>query len=440
MSLPNNISEDRIQMMSKTKQFSKLFRELEHCREDEQMQKMEEMKRMMDEMNGEEFKSIFTKELFDEMGKNIEEKKMSIKNIVHLLKLIGYDDLSTELCSKSFNESFMSKIVQNMVVEEEKKKERMNESLLIDLCECYLMLNDNFFSEKLLSICVPNLLQVALKKEVCKEVQKDVELALTALSCISTSINVKQEWYLNKIKEIIQYHQKHHNLTHLAYQSAWQFLIFRFCEDKSFKELIVNELHFAREAIKELEELTDCRKRKKKEKKSKYRKTEKVFMRWVISLLYYVRTFQLLNEEHIELVHRLVCLHRADIKNEIEILESFVIIFWEMSGNESVCIDILLKEGAFDEILKEIQLSTSKNEIIYYCLAFYLKISDRLKEKKYDEKEEKERKELKRKVHEKIEEEGYEDVITSFYQSFDFFNNQFYFELSLDISDYFVNA
>ncbi|KAH7821730.1 uncharacterized protein MONOS_2663 [Monocercomonoides exilis] len=72
-------SEERTQIMTKTEMFSQLLLELKCCREDEQMQKMKEMKRMINIMNEEEFKSIFTKELFDEMGENIEEKKMSLK-------------------------------------------------------------------------------------------------------------------------------------------------------------------------------------------------------------------------------------------------------------------------------------------------------------------------------------------------------------------------
>ncbi|KAH7825924.1 uncharacterized protein MONOS_9224 [Monocercomonoides exilis] len=99
-------------------------------------------------------------------------------------------------------------------------------------------------------------------------------MAFLALSCIDEIYILDKELYLNEITENIKYHQKCHNLTRLAYQSVWQFLMYRFINDKSLEEVFVNELHFAREAIKELEELAKCEKQKKKEKKPKETKIE----------------------------------------------------------------------------------------------------------------------------------------------------------------------
>ncbi|KAH7815548.1 uncharacterized protein MONOS_18318 [Monocercomonoides exilis] len=105
-------------------------------------------------------------------------------------------------------------------------------------------------SSKLDSICVPCLLKVASKKEESEETQKEVEIALLALSN-TKYFGMKREMYLNKIKAIIEYHQEHHNLTRLAYQSTWQFLVARLECDKSLGDAIINALHFTREAARE---------------------------------------------------------------------------------------------------------------------------------------------------------------------------------------------
>ncbi|KAH7828412.1 uncharacterized protein MONOS_15190 [Monocercomonoides exilis] len=107
-------------------------------------------------------------------------------------------------------------------------------------------------------MCVSCLLKVTLKKEEDEETQKEVEMALLALSCIYSHYEIEQKQYLNEIKEIIHYHQEHHNLTRLAYLYAWEFLILRLNTDKSLNEVIVNELHFIREARREIEDLSKC--------------------------------------------------------------------------------------------------------------------------------------------------------------------------------------
>eukprot|EP00770_Monocercomonoides_exilis_P002805 MONOS_2787.1-p1 / transcript=MONOS_2787.1 / gene=MONOS_2787 / organism=Monocercomonoides_exilis_PA203 / gene_product=unspecified product / transcript_product=unspecified product / location=Mono_scaffold00060:3828-4299(+) / protein_length=111 / sequence_SO=supercontig / SO=protein_coding / is_pseudo=false len=104
-----------------------------------------------------------------------------------------------------------------MIFEEEEKKEEKDEKLLVDLCECNLLLG-SIFSSKLISICVPCLLKVASDKEENEEAQKEVEMALLALNNIGFC-KVEQELFLDKITEIIKYLQEHRNLTRLAYQS-----------------------------------------------------------------------------------------------------------------------------------------------------------------------------------------------------------------------------
>ncbi|KAH7820362.1 uncharacterized protein MONOS_2267 [Monocercomonoides exilis] len=157
--------------------------------------------------------------------------------------------------------------MREMIIDEnEKKKDEKDERLLIDLCECYLTLGYDFPYE-LHSICVPCLLKTALKKEESKETQNETEMALLALSK-AVCCFIEQELNLNEIKEIIKYHQGHRNLTQLAYQSAWLFLMDRFLYE-NVEEVIANELHLAREAARELEELTRCVNWKKKDEEKR---------------------------------------------------------------------------------------------------------------------------------------------------------------------------
>eukprot|EP00770_Monocercomonoides_exilis_P003578 MONOS_3559.1-p1 / transcript=MONOS_3559.1 / gene=MONOS_3559 / organism=Monocercomonoides_exilis_PA203 / gene_product=unspecified product / transcript_product=unspecified product / location=Mono_scaffold00084:111823-112387(+) / protein_length=142 / sequence_SO=supercontig / SO=protein_coding / is_pseudo=false len=104
---------------------------------------------------------------------------------------------------------------------------------------------------------MPCLLKVALNKQEDEETQKEVEMALLSLSCLRKGNEIKKKKYLEKIAEIIKCHQEHRNLTQLAYQSAWSILMRRYLEDNDLTGVIVNELHFVKEAARELEELVE---------------------------------------------------------------------------------------------------------------------------------------------------------------------------------------
>eukprot|EP00770_Monocercomonoides_exilis_P006169 MONOS_6139.1-p1 / transcript=MONOS_6139.1 / gene=MONOS_6139 / organism=Monocercomonoides_exilis_PA203 / gene_product=unspecified product / transcript_product=unspecified product / location=Mono_scaffold00189:72019-73460(+) / protein_length=285 / sequence_SO=supercontig / SO=protein_coding / is_pseudo=false len=100
--------------------------------------------------------------------------------------------------------------------EQKQKIEEMNE--LID------EMNEDEFEnidmpQKLLKVCMPCLLKVASNKERSKEARREGEMALITLNRIYSFEVIEKEMFLNEIKEIIQYHQEHHNLTWLAYQS-----------------------------------------------------------------------------------------------------------------------------------------------------------------------------------------------------------------------------
>ncbi|KAH7827994.1 uncharacterized protein MONOS_17235 [Monocercomonoides exilis] len=221
MSLPNDISENELLTTARTKKFSKLFRELERCREDKQKRKIEELNRLIDEMNEIEFRSIFTEELFNKIHQMIEEKKMRMEIAIILIKHVGYCKALKRFSLFSFDNSLLRERMREMMIDENEKKKEINEKILTDLCECYLLLN-RWFSSEMDSICVPCLLKETGKKEENEVIQKEVEMVLLALSCTYKYDNVSKELYLNEIKTIIEYHQEHHNLTRLAYQSAWR--------------------------------------------------------------------------------------------------------------------------------------------------------------------------------------------------------------------------
>ncbi|KAH7827141.1 uncharacterized protein MONOS_7990 [Monocercomonoides exilis] len=176
--------------MSRIEKFSEIFSELESCNKDAQKQKIQETNEIIDEMDEDEIRSTFTTELFDKMGKMIKEKKLSMENAIVLLKHVGYYKVLLNLWNSAFHSSLLRRRFEKMIIEEDqKKKKEKNEKLLADLCECYTMLHNYYISrEELLSICVPCLLKVAVKKEEDEVTQKEVEMALLALTCLREGI------------------------------------------------------------------------------------------------------------------------------------------------------------------------------------------------------------------------------------------------------------
>ncbi|KAH7817024.1 uncharacterized protein MONOS_10279 [Monocercomonoides exilis] len=424
-----------------TKKFNKLFYELEHCRKDKQRKKIGEMNEIIDEMNEEEHKFVFKTELYNKMNKMIEKKKMSMENATWMLKHIGYCKVLKDIWNTCFEYSESNSIFEEMIFYENKKKEGKNEKLLIDLCECYLLLNRHASSE-LIPISVPYLLKAASVKDESEETQKEVEMALLALSCVDQFYDLRQELYLNDTKEIIKYHQEHRNFTKLAYQRAWEFLINRLRYDRSFEDMIVNELHFVGEATRELEELAinDDWNRKKGEEGGIKTKKELILLRWLHTIVAYFCYCHLRNEENVVLIDRISYVFRAANDNHrgIGLWYSYPLI--NAVENRAVKVDALLKGRAIDAVLERMQRPKLDDEITVECLQFLKNVSNRLEEEEKDEKEEEERKATKRKVFEKMEEEGYEDTITSFHETLKIFNRRYYHGLSLKFSDYLVNV
>ncbi|KAH7823452.1 uncharacterized protein MONOS_9632 [Monocercomonoides exilis] len=369
------------------------------------------MSNTLDEMNEEEFESIFTEELFNKIDNVIEEKKMSMENALLLLKRIGYNKVMKYIWNIHFKESSLSRRIEKMIINEEQKKEGKNEKLLVDLCEFYTSLSF-YFPPELNSVCVSYLLKVALRKEENMEMQKEVEIAMLALRNAPLCHYIEQKVYLKEITEIIKYHQKHRNMTRLAYQSAWQFLIYRLNKDESLKEVIVNELHFVNEVARELEELARCIdwERKKVEERGKEAKEELALMRWLAAIGYYLSLFEL-SEERDRLIGSIASAYRAVKNNCQDICLQCVETFNRSVKNRTAEVVDLLKGGAVNIILEEVQRPTLDDEMRKDFMEIFESISRLFIVKVEGEMEEEERKELKRKVFDKLEEEGYEDII-----------------------------
>eukprot|EP00770_Monocercomonoides_exilis_P002551 MONOS_2535.1-p1 / transcript=MONOS_2535.1 / gene=MONOS_2535 / organism=Monocercomonoides_exilis_PA203 / gene_product=unspecified product / transcript_product=unspecified product / location=Mono_scaffold00053:15769-17180(-) / protein_length=361 / sequence_SO=supercontig / SO=protein_coding / is_pseudo=false len=353
----------------------------------------------MEEMRRENFQSVFTKELFDKIDEMIEEKKIRMENVRMLMKRVAFE---------------------KMMIEEDQKKEEKDEKLLTDVCECYALMFDCMIPGNLLVIRLPYLLKAASNKEENEEAKEEVEMALLALTGFGYC-EISEELYLNEIKEIILYHQEHRNLTRLAYQSAWQFLINRLDNDKSLEDTIMNELHFVREAIKELEELTrnvNWKKEKEEERRGKEAKEEIVILRWFDIIMDNISQCKLRNEEFIRFIGSIVGLYRAAKDSLGRICGVCIFSIALAAKSEPEKVDDLLKGGAIDVVFEELYQQTLEDENVCNCLDAVLAISGRFEGKMDDENGEDENgEEIRKKVFEKMEEEGYEDIITSFHET-----------------------
>ncbi|KAH7814820.1 uncharacterized protein MONOS_11382 [Monocercomonoides exilis] len=427
-----------MQTTSRIKRFNELFSGLEDCNEDEQRKKIGKMNEIVDGMNKKEFESVFKTELYDKMYEMIEERKLSMESSLVLLKSVGCYKALKGILIFDFERSSLYIVLEKMIVEEDlKKKEEKNEKLLADLCECHLLLS-GWFSSKFLSICVPCLLKVALNKDESKEAQKDVEMSLLALSNVE-HYELGKELYLNEIKEIIKYHQEHRNLMRLAYQSAWEFLICRLYFDKSLEKVISNELHFAREATRELEEQTRNMDWKKKEEEMDKEEANEVLIirRWIKTLEIYFSCCQLWNEEYVGLFNSIVQIYRAAKDNCRGISYQFICLLRSFATNRALKIDDLLESEAVGSVLEEVtQLHVIDEQTSNY-LDFFKRLCERLNSESKMESDTAKRKELKRKVLEKMEEGGYEDFIIGF-SCCKIIRQHFFYYLVPFIDDYFV--
>ncbi|KAH7817383.1 uncharacterized protein MONOS_7787 [Monocercomonoides exilis] len=381
-----------------TEKFSKLPDELECCNENDQKQNIEEMNGLMEEMDKKELRSVSTIKNFDKIEIMIEKKKMPIENAILLMKRIGCWIAMNHMWIRGFEESSLYKVLEKMIVDTEKKKEEKNEKLLVDLLECYLMLYVNYISEELVVICLPCLLKAASNKEGNEETQKEVEMALLALSRINNWIKLPEEFVFNEIKEIIKYHQECGNLTQLAYQCAWEFFINGLYYEEKL-ESVVDELHFVREAQSEMNELKKCidceKKEHEKEKERNEMKEELILIGWLEVLEIYLSSCNSRNEKIIEVVRSIIQVLRAVKDNHGDIYRQCIQSLGTAARNRDIQIDGLLKSGAVDVFLEKVQQITIEDSNAFSCLEFFVALSRRLKRNTNDEIEEAKRKAAK---------------------------------------------
>ncbi|KAH7824976.1 uncharacterized protein MONOS_18611 [Monocercomonoides exilis] len=333
------------QKMYRANQFIKAFCELSYLNGVEQKQKIEEMNELMDNMTMKEFSSILKIENLDRIIELIDLNTLPMENAFLLLKNMGYWKVSTETWIYDLSVSILFKRFERMIAKEGKKKEGKNEKLLIGLCQCYILLIKDA-SNELIPIIVPCLLNAALKKEESDEAQKEEEITLLALGNFSRLVKIEKELYLNEIKEIIKNHQKHHNLTRLAYQSAWEFLIGRL-PDNSLEDVIANELHFAREAARELEESSSCMDWKNEdafeEKRISESKKEYHTLKWLSAIDHFFSFCELWNEELSILIGRVSRIFRVTKDNGHHFSEHAIQCLYSAIENSAVGVIDFLK-------------------------------------------------------------------------------------------------
>ncbi|KAH7828355.1 uncharacterized protein MONOS_6447 [Monocercomonoides exilis] len=438
-------------MISLVQKFLKMLSELNHSTYDVQKQKIEEMNKTIQKIYEDELDLIITGKLYDDVNKMIEEGKISTENACLLLKKVGYCKVLRSITNQCFDYTALRQKFEKMIVDENEKKEGKNEKLLSDLCECYLSNCSVFFLEdvpkELVSICLHFLLKVSGNKEKNEKAQKETEMSLLALTNIGLHKVVKTELYLNEIKEIIQYHQKYHNLTQLAYQSAWRFLINRLFNEGELRYAITSELQFMNEAVQELKEIEKCveleEKAKKKgdkegETKEKETKEDLTLKRCLKTLNLYFQFCKSGGKHSAELIELVIRQIKASQKNRrAQLLIESLNIFSEMISKETNDVCNLLNGGATVFVLEELFRCSLKNEIIDYCLIFFMNLQRRLNGKIQDEKNELKLKTAKIEILREYEEEGYEDAIISSLGMIHSFTYSGFF-VHFNLSDYFI--
>ncbi|KAH7831007.1 uncharacterized protein MONOS_18546 [Monocercomonoides exilis] len=402
-----------------------------------QIAKINELSKMTSKMNEKDLDLVFTEETFNKIDQMIEEKKISIENMCLLLKQMGYCKILKTNWNNSYVFSSLSLRIERMIFDEDKKKEEKNVNLLVDLSECYLFLT-NGLSKELLLICIPCLLKIALKKEENEEAQKEVEMALLALSNAGYR-EVRNSLFVDKIKEIIQYHQNHRNLTHLAYQSAWKFLKDRFYSSRKLINDLMNSLHFIEEATKELDELSKNMNWKKKDKDENEMKVIWTIRRWFSLIYSYFYRGEFRGKQQTRVISCILRINKAAKDDCDEISINWLDLFRAMLTNGTVGVSELWRCGVGNFVLDEIIKSTLKFSGLCYCLQFFHTLSKCMRKIKNISDEKSKAIEIKREIFEMLEEEDYEDVIVTFYGYFPFISD-YGRDFSGQITDFLVNV
>ncbi|KAH7816081.1 uncharacterized protein MONOS_7747 [Monocercomonoides exilis] len=199
--------------------------------------------------------------------------------------------------------------------------------------------------------------------EMIEEKKLSMENAIYLLKLLGYDYAIKndvgEKLYLNEIKEIIQYHQEHRNLTRHAYQSIWGFLIYRSLKDESLEEVVVNDLLFVKEATREIEELSQCVDWKRKEEEERKKETEVkevlIIRKWIDLIDSFLSAYKLENEVNTVLIGSIVGVLREAKGHHIEICKQCIYLFEAVVRNEAVTVDDMLKRESVEAVLEGIQ-------------------------------------------------------------------------------------
>ncbi|KAH7816617.1 uncharacterized protein MONOS_6578 [Monocercomonoides exilis] len=400
--------------ISLRERFTEMFAELKSCDSAGKKAKIEEINSLIKEMNRKELDSILTVTVFNEIDDMIEEKKLSLECTIMMLKCVGFCEALKGMMNNNFKNSSLGKRFKEMIAKTEKKEKEYGKNLLVDICECYLLLLKFDFKsgspQELFSTCIPCLFQVAMNAGENHKTQTEVEMALVALNNISHFKYVDKALYLPKIKNIINQHQQHHNLTLLACQSAWEFLLNCFEWDEALEKLVSVELNFVKEMKKELDELEAL-----VDGQSKAKRGNDVFLikRWLSTLeAFFYRCKP--KGSLADLYECVVRFCRAARGCEEEQYHQCLLALNGMQFAENSHWNDLLRGGVVDFFAEEIQQPTLRNGIMKHCANFFEKLKRALNLEVKDKKAKKMQKMIRRETFDKLEEEGYEDIIESF--------------------------
>ncbi|KAH7823200.1 uncharacterized protein MONOS_18626 [Monocercomonoides exilis] len=460
-----------------------MISQLKYFNEGEQKIKIKEINNFMDDVDEGKFEdfnkimestksylsAFFPVDFYSEIDNLIKEKKTSLDNLILLLKRIGRSKLSNAFYMNHFDFSSLSERIEKMIVDEEKKGKRMNKNKIYDLCECYVLNCHHYLPDCLIAIALPCFLKVALNKGKRLDSQKKVEHALCALNAIKPIyhfLSEKKELCIKEMENIIKYHQWHRNLTQLAYEYAWNFLISRLKYKRSLNIVITKELHFIKEATKEMKELernanwriSEGRKYVEEEKEAQ------LLVSWCYMCFIYFCETKIWEKETFQLISYVVrlCKEAKDIKRWL--YEDCVrYLNCIVCDCPNIYVADLLECGAVDYVLEALKQMSLNRSTIHLRLQFFSILSKRLSTKideryneltyedikyvivyawnwlcgKQNELRGNEKREMvKRKIFEKLEEEGYEDIVFSFWSNMKIMNQHSNFHLNF--SDFFV--
>ncbi|KAH7832412.1 uncharacterized protein MONOS_9324 [Monocercomonoides exilis] len=372
------------------------------------------MNEQVEKMNYRELESILIDKVYFEVDKNIEEKRLSVENALLLLKQLGFNKKLKWNENMNYDYSVLRVRFESMIDKEDQKKEEKNERLLLDLCESHILLSERYISRESLKACLHCIMNVVLKKEENEEMKKDVEIALLGLSNSHILTEAENELDLYKITEIIKIHQHHRNLSLASFLSAFKIFVEMAPTKKELIEIYLSELHFVREAAKELEELVKRTNERKEGEKFDEMIEMIIIKKWCNMLQMYFAYCDYSEAECVGLIAALVQLFRAAKDASSDLSKQCINLFASMADKEGLRIEDLLRGGAVDVVIKVLSQLTFEDMPILNCLCFFTSISNKFNEDVENENAAEKRMIVKREVFERIEEEGLVDTFFSF--------------------------